>query len=30
MKDDVERARQTTPDEESWDILFGKKRFERR
>jgi GST-like protein len=30
MKDEVERARQTPPDKESWDILFGKKQFERR
>lgn len=30
MKDEVERARQAPPDKESWDILFGKKQFERR
>jgi len=30
MKDEVERARQTPPDKESWEILFGKKQFERR
>jgi GSH-dependent disulfide-bond oxidoreductase len=29
MKDEVERARQSPPDKESWDILFGKKQFER-
>jgi GST-like protein len=30
MKDEVERARQTPADKESWEILFGKKQFERR
>ncbi len=30
MKDEVERARDQPPDKSSWDILFGKKQFERR
>jgi len=30
MKDEVERARDQPPDKISWDILFGKKQFERR
>ncbi len=30
MKDEVERARQGLPDKEAWDILFGKRQFERR
>jgi GSH-dependent disulfide-bond oxidoreductase len=30
MKDEVERARNQPPDKSSWDILFGKKQFERR
>ncbi len=30
MKDEVERARDQPPDKGSWDILFGKKQFERR
>jgi GST-like protein len=30
MKEEVARARQAPPDKESWDILFGKKQFERR
>jgi GSH-dependent disulfide-bond oxidoreductase len=29
LKDEVERGRQSPPDKESWDILFGKKQFER-
>ncbi len=30
MKEEVERARDQPPDKSSWDILFGKKQFERR
>jgi GST-like protein len=30
MKDEVERAPDQPPDKSSWDILFGKKQFERR
>jgi GST-like protein len=30
MKDEVERARDQPPDKSSWDILLGKKQFERR
>jgi len=30
MKDEVERARQSPPDKSSWDILFGKRQFEKR
>jgi len=30
MKDEVERARDQPPDKDSWEILFGKKQFERR
>ncbi len=30
MKDEVERTRNQPPDKSSWDILFGKKQFERR
>jgi hypothetical protein len=29
MKDEVEGALNAPPDKESWDILFGKKQFER-
>jgi len=30
MKDEVERTRNAPPNKESWDILFGKKQFEKR
>jgi len=29
MKDEVERARHTSPDKESWDTLSGKQQFKR-